>query len=344
MEAPEFVIPIGLGERYLIAVWFELPFCLYLPHGHYEVRMAQLNEGRPALIQLDKKTRPREARFAMLPPGEGEMWRDRRGTFRYSSAIIYMPYSDAASPDLEKMMDFMPTQTYLSYAIEYMNRLLRVYRLVTGDYYIPALAIEDIWHYFGVGIADAGSQPVQMRYMPMGVGEPEVNLLPDKRPDEVGEIKEMLRTEAPIPDEEELLMSARDFLDTGSPRLAVVEVETAFEVVVDRFVARYYRELGCSNEKIAKILKCGFENLIRDHLSAKIKPFAEGMPVYDNWLMETYKPRCDLVHGERLQVTEEEAEKAIRRVEEALEYLTGRPHDTIWPPKRPSLRITFGQD
>lgn len=339
MEAPAFVIPIGLGDRYVIFVWFELPFCLYLPYGHYEVRMADLNEGKPALIQLDKKTRARRARFPMIAPGQGEMWRDRRGRFRYSSAMVYMPYSDAAGPDLDRMMDFMPEQRYLFYALEYVNRLLRVYRLVTGDYYIPLLATEDIGHYLGIGIADTQREPVQGKWMPKGVGEPEVNLLPDKRPEEVSKIKEMLRTEAPISDEEELLMSARDLLDTGSPRLAVVEAQTAFEVVVSRSVARYYRQRGYSNEEIAKKLDCGFANLIADHLNAKIKPFAEGMPEHDNWHTETYKVRCDLVHGERLEVTEKEAEKAIRRVEEALQYLIGRPHDRIWPPERPGLRI-----
>jgi len=344
MEAPEFVIPIGLGERYLIAVWVQLPFCLYLSYGHYEVRMANLNEGRPALIQLDKKTRAREARFAMLPPGKGEMWRDRRGTFRYSTAIVYMPYSDAASADVEKMMDFMPTQTYLSYAIEYVNRLLRVYRLVTGDYYIPTLAMEDIWYYFGIGIADTGRKPVQMRWTPMGAGEPEVNLLPDKPLEKVSEIKEMLRTEVPIPDEEELLMSARDSLDTGSPRLAVVEAQTAFEATVKRLVARYYRDQGYSNERIDKELRRTIHSLIRSPLNAEIKPFAEGMPVYDNWKTGTYKPRCRLVHAERLEITEEQAEKAIRSVEEAIEYLTGRPRDRIWPPERPPLRLMLRED
>lgn len=182
MEAPAFVIPIGLGDRYVIFVWFELPFCLYLPYGHYEVRMADLNKSKLALIQLDKKTRTREARFPMLGPGQGEMWRDRRGRFRYSTVIVYMPYSDAASPDLDKMMDFMPEQRYLFYALEYVKRLLRVYRLATGDYYIPLLAMEDIWHYFAVGIADTEREPVQGKWIPKGVGEPEVNLLPDKPP------------------------------------------------------------------------------------------------------------------------------------------------------------------
>ena len=339
MEQPEFAIPVGWDEQYVVAVWYVLPFCLYLPFDHYEVRIARLNSGRPALIQVGKKTRRREARFAMLPPGQGEMWRDRRGTFRYSSAVVYMPYSDVAEPDLEKMLDFMPSRTYLTYALEYVNRLLRVYRLVTGDYYIPTLAMEDVGHYFGLGIADTKSEPVRAVWTPMGRGEPEVNLLPDKSPDQVCAIRDVLRTEARIPEEEELLMGARDLLDTGSPRLAVVEAQTAFEVVVTRLVAEHYRDEGLSKEQIEKKLECGFKNLLTHHLSPKVIRFCKGMPVHDEYWSRTYVPRCEVVHGDQLDISEEDAEQAIRSVEFALEYLSARPHDRIWPPEQPPLRL-----
>lgn len=339
MEQPEFSIPVGWEERYVVIVWYLLPFCVYLPYDHYEVRMASLNSGRPALIQLDKKARRHEAHFPILSPGRGEMWRDRRGTFRYSSAVVYMPYSDAAQPDLDRMLQFMPSRTYLMYALAYVNRLLRVYRLVTGDYYVPTLAMEDVEHYFGLGIADTQSQPVRAVWTPMGRGEPEVNLLPDKPPEQVCEIRNMLRTEAQIPQEEELLMSARDLLDTSSPRLAVVEAQTAFEVAVTRLVAEQYRDKGLSKEQIEEKLECGFKNLLADHISPKVARFREGMPVYDEYWSRTYVPRCELVHGDRLDISEEEAEQAIRSVEFALEYLTGRPHDRIWPPEQPPLRL-----
>lgn len=340
MQAPDFDIPAVWPERYVVGVWYLLPFCLYLPNDHYEVRMPALNEGRPALIQLDKRSRTPEARFALLPPGRGEMWRDRWGRYRYSTAVVYMPYSDAADGDLKKMLEFFPEGAYLSYALDYVNRLLRVYRFVTADYYIPTLAMEDVDLYFGVAIADTGATRLRAVWTPKGRGEPGVNLLPDKTAEQVGEIKEMLRTGGPVPAAEELLMSARDLLDTASARLAVLEAQTAFELVVNRLVAQHYRDDGYSERQIEdKLLRCGFKNLLRDHLSAKVKPFDAGMPVHDNYWAETYVPRNGLVHGTRTHITEAEAERAVRRVEEALEYLTGRPHDKIWPPERPGLDL-----
>ena len=339
MEKPAFVVPVGWEERYAVAVWYVLPFCLYVPYDHYEVRLRGLNRGRSALVELDQRTRQPEVPFAMLPADTGEMWRDRRGLFRFSTAVVWMPYIDAPGRDLEKLLEFMPTQRYLEYAMEYLNRFLRVYRAVTADYYIPTLALEDVWNYFGIGVADTGRKPAQIVWTPMGAGQPDVNLLPDKPPGEMTEIRRMLRSDERILEEEELLMSARDLLETGSHRLAVVEAQTAFETAVRRLVADYYRGHGHSTGEIDRKLECGFKSLLRDHLSAKVRPFTEGVPEHDNYWTRAYKPRSALVHGERFEITQSDVEQAIRSIEEALEYLTGRPHDRTWPPERPPLRL-----
>jgi len=341
MQQPAFAIPVGWrDERYLVAVWYVLPFSLYLPYGHYEVTVSQVNDGRPALIQLDKRTRRPEIAFGMVPPGKGEKWRDAGGKFRYSTAIVWMPYTDEITFDLRHWVDFAHREQYALYALQYLNRLVRVYRFVTADYYIPRLSMEDVDSYFGVGLADTASTRPKMEWLPMGRGEPNVNLLPDKPPSQLREIRKMLLSEAPIPDEEELLMSARALLDSGSPRLAVLDAQTAFEVIVKRLVATHYRGLGSTNEEIQDILECGFSNLLDHHLSPKLERFDKGMPVRDDYWAKAYIPRCDLVHGEKTDITHEEAEQAIRSVEEALEYLTGRPRAKTRPPHHPGIRLT----
>ena len=340
MKQPAFAIPLGWRhERYLIAVWYSLPFCLYLPYDHYELAITHLNEGRPALIELDKRGRDLEIAFRMLPPGRGEMWRDARGKFRYSAAVVWMPYTNETSLDPGHLMRSIPKDLFRSFALQYLNRLIRVYRFVTADYYIPALSLEDVGDYFGIGLADTASRRPKIEWRPMGRMEPDVNLLPDKPPSQLCKIRDMLRSEAPIPDEEELLMSARALLDSGSPRLAVLDAQTAFEVVVDRLVATHYRGLRYTNEKIQAILDCGFKNLVKHHLSPHIRRFEQGMPVHDDYWAKSYKPRCKLAHGERTEITDDEAEQAIRCVEEALEYLIGRAHDRIWPPQHPGIRL-----
>ena len=336
MHQPEFAIPLGWrGERYLIAVYYALPFCLYLPYDHYEVVMSQLNQGRPALIQLDKRTRTPEIAFGMLPPGKGEKWRDAGGKFRYSTAIVWMPYTDEITFDLRHWVDFAHREQYALYALQYLNRLVRVYRFVTADYYIPRLSMEDVDSYFGVALADTASTRPKLEWLPMGRGEPDVSLLPDKPPAQLRDIRDMLRSEAPIPDEEELLMSAKSLLESGSPRLAVLDAQTAFEIVVKRLVAAYYRDHRYPMQRIQNILECGFKNLVNDHLSPKIKPFEKGMPIYDRYWARAYDPRCDVVHGETIEITHEQADQAIRSVEEALEYLIGRASDKTRPPQHP---------
>lgn len=336
MDQPAFAIPLGWrDERYLIAVWYVLPFCLYLPYDHYEVSISQLNEGRPALIELDKRARDPEIPVKMLPTGRGENWRDPAGKFRHSAAIVWMPYTDKMRFDPRHWVDFAPRYSCASYALQYLNRLVRVYRYVTADYYIPRLSMEDVDSYFGVALADTASPRPKIEWLPMWRGEPNVNLLPDKSPSELREIRKMLLSEAPIPDEEELLMSARSLLESGSPRLAVLDAQTAFEVVVSRLVAHYYRECGTSEEKIGRILECGFENLLHDHLGPKIKRFQKGMPTHDEYWTKSYILRCQVVHGDKTEITEDEAEQAIRCIEEALEYLIGRPQDKTRPQRQP---------
>ena len=340
MEQPAFDIPLGWrDERYLIAVWYVLPFCLYLPYDHYEVTISQLNEGRPARIELDKRARDPEIAFKMLPSGKGEKWRAPAGKFRYSTAIIWMPYANEITFDLRRWVDFAHREQYALHALQYLNRLVRVYRFVTAEYYIPKLSIEDVDSYFGVALADTAPTRPKMQWLPMGRGGPNVSLLPDKPLLQLGEIREMLLSEDPIPDEEELLMSARSLLDSGSPRLAVLEAQTAFEVVVDRLVATYYHNLSYADAKIQAILGCGFKNLLDHHLSPKIKPFDEGMPVRHRYWTKAYIPRCDLAHGDETEITSEDAEQAIRSVEEALEYLIGRPSDKTRPAQHPGLAL-----
>jgi hypothetical protein len=124
MEQPAFSVPLGWREeRYLVAVWYVLPFYLYLPYDHYEVTMSQLNAGRPALVELDKRARDPEIAVRMMSTGKGENWRDPTGKFRYSTAIVWMPYTDEMGFDPEHCIDFAPRQLYALYALQYVNRL-----------------------------------------------------------------------------------------------------------------------------------------------------------------------------------------------------------------------------
>jgi HEPN domain-containing protein len=340
MEQPAFVIPQNWrDERYLIAVWYSLPFCLYLPYDHYPVTISRLNDGRPALIELDKRRRDPEIAFKTLPSGKGENWQDPAGKFRYSTANVWMPYTDAISFGSRNWFDLETRESYASYALQYLNRLVRVYRFVTADYYVPTLSMEDVDSYFGVALADTASPRPKIHWRPMGRMAPDVNLLPDTSTAQLREIRGMLRSEAAIPDEEELLMSARALLESGSPRLAVLDAQTAFEVVVKRLVAADFRARGYSPKQIQHRVGRRFNALLKKHLSPEVKRFEKGMPEYDHYWARTYQPRCDLVHGEKTEITHEDAEQAIRAVEEALEYLTGRPHDKLWPPPRPPLLL-----
>jgi len=117
------------------AVRFELPFCLYVDDGLYELVI----DGRPGAIQIRRK--PRCSRVDNLPfdrtgfiinidPLNCEMTGDRFGRVAYSDIIVYIPTGGSPSEELSIKLFVLPPRLHkLNGSVE------RGHRTCTEEFY-----------------------------------------------------------------------------------------------------------------------------------------------------------------------------------------------------------------
>lgn len=310
-------LPVIEGD-YSPIIQIDLPFCLYLQNGTYKIITGQPAES--FYIDVEKVWRSDME-------NEGELLWDKRGIYRHTRATIHLSPS---SWDLNKIQQWLSKveeqnviPEIISQAITCVNQLVNVYRYVTKDHYLYSISDYDIGE-FRIGYyLDENKETFMERtltftpYFP-----PWFSPIPikDKSKDIHNSLRKFLKSSEEIPFSEELLMNAKDWLERGNYRLAVMEAQTAFEVFVKEIVSLHYSNLSRSEQYINNVVfDCGFKHLLKDHLS-NITLFNEGVNEYENWFNDAYLPRNKSIH-QGYKLKEIEAHKAIKSIIEAMHYL-----------------------
>jgi len=218
-------------------------------------------------------------------------------------------------------------------AVEYVNRLLSFFRNEMGQYWINLLHIHEHGLSWFLRESDAkwvdeigttratiggimvppGFEQADLFYRHVREMESEI----DERKWE--RIRDFIQRGGSSDLAKSLIVNAEQYLAYSDPRMAIVEVQTAFEVFVHRLVKEYYQKKGKTQPNLEE---CGFKNILRDHLSKRVRRFERGVTQYDEWEAKVYRPRCDIVHIGR-RVSSEEASEAISSVKAAIVYLYG---------------------
>ena len=142
------------------------------------------------------------------------------------------------------------------------------------------------------------------------------------------------------------MMNAHFHLQNWNWNIAIIEVETAFEVFINSKIRDYYLKNNFSESKVENIMMCGLKNLIEHHLPKVTgKLFSKGQADYDNWSLNTNEMRNQVVHN-GYESTEQEAKKAILGVENALTYLFNREKKKFWTNTKPPTLVNefFGSN
>jgi len=330
----------------LAYVKFKLPFCLYLKDGGYELVVPEFGVSDKTMIYLSKFRREQSkidyvTGYGAERVGRGELWNDRSGIFRRTEVIVILPMSYVSfdiGTDLTTPTDRI--QPVFEAAVTAINRLIAVYRYVTQDTYIPLIKTEEVINTFQIGNCTVNADGALI-----GTGRDMINdfRLTNTRTDYDDaahlDIQAMLVSGAIIPLHEEYIMNARAFLEEGNWRMAAIEAQTGFEVLVAYKIRDYYSSAGRSSSQINGILQSGFRNLISAHLPrATGKSFATGEPNYDQWYHDSYLLRNRVVH-EGYSPKPQEAVDAVLGVECVLEYLIGRPKGKSWHKGKPPTVI-----
>jgi len=329
------------GSHY-IAIGFSAPFCLHLPDGNYKVKVT--SQERELIVQVILEKRQRNLSRGGLLPGiqEIEQFADRRGIYCFTSLIVYIPIR-GITPTIHSNFDEMSKFVHENHpwanklAVKAFNRLLEIYRLCTGECHIHPLSGRDVWMDYSVAFfynefpPDAGRSKFTAHVTPVYSLHNIMPSAPNVPDSVVKDIHKKLSGNFETELSDELLLNVYDFIDQGNYRVAIIESETAFEIAVQKFLHHYYHGRQREIDRLDRINS--FTQLLHNDLfkiAMAPKKFSVGESTYENWNRYAWKVRGSLVHGKTLKISQEDALKAVRTIEESLEFLFDRPQTQPW--------------
>ena len=235
---------------------------------------------------------------------------DTQGLVAYTAVEIVFPMY--VEPDLDDEL-----RGWIQAVI---NRLLEVYRFATEEFHVKGLSLRELWEYEvqTMDHTDEGIDPseiVARRVAPLGGGVRLARTAP--MPDSA---KGYLSEERDLPLPQTLYLNARREMLQENYRIAVLEAETAFEVLVSQSIARYYRNKGLPDAEVENKLKPGLKNLIKDHLAKCCGSKFEGTPQHAAWESDLYEVRNAVVHrGAAADATK--AQEALDAAQDAMRWV-----------------------
>ena len=270
-----------------------IPYALIWDEGTIDISVAQ------KLYTVDFKRLYREG------SNNVEVRYDRLGTVSHTAVQILFPTLVENEDDL------------VNQAHRVLNRLLDVYRVTTGEFYVDTLPKAELRTLEVHTVTDQGAMsPVATHIERFGHALSIARSAPIPP-----EALAFFADGAELPMHRVLFLNARREQILENYRLSVVEAETAFEVMVDEVVSRYYRTRGHTNVEITNQLKAGLQNLLKGHIPRCCgQPFVD-TEVHNAWNTDLYMLRNSVVH-DGASVKAEQAAKALDAGNKALEWLS----------------------
>ena len=251
-----------------VHVSFDLPFSINLEGGPYEVSRGSW----AALVHLEQVKQENPDPRLGVDQSSLDLIRDRYGRLRYSRVVIELPgeavikaelYRQAAAGNLEPPegivhLNLTAEEIISNYrdaafeeALAAVNRLIEIYRYVADQFHVTRIPTQEIFNtdiqWLQNGESFGGVWKVEM-----GHG---ISLQPTPLPsDVVQSIHDWLGDTRPVPLFGELFQDAKDRLDRGDDRQAVIDARTALEVFLDQVLLAYFTLPGRSLEDVGRII------------------------------------------------------------------------------------------
>lgn len=338
------------AKNLIVKVSFSLPFCLYIEDDNYEVQMpsytATLSTKREKQEHIDPRVWIEEATT--------ELVRDRYGRLRYTSVEITMPGQavieqetkrriregkiQAEGPTIEISVDatgliseYSDAASEESFAI--IDYFIKVYRDVTHAFYVRTFPRDEIfratinWFY---GSECLGG--VEQGRFGKGITSEPKRLLPETDQ----KFRQRLKAFSLPSLYAELAMNARDYLDLGNYRMAVIETRTCVEVIIDQLLLEDFVHKGKTVEDAKELLgvskrtACASLEDVLDEakINAKLKKglkqmigksLAEDNNLWGKWLKAKHN-REKAVHKAE-DVSETDAKDAIDTLSQIFDFI-----------------------
>ena len=235
---------------------------------------------------------------------------DKKGFFRYTEVTVLMAY------ERTNVMDSKFWSEIMDKSLNAINRLIEVYRYITGDYYAERLTNE---------YSEVVRKHGEMEILKFELHPKLIPFIGDKKEGVHRRLKDFLAEDKPVPIFENILLNAEDLLLKEDYRLAVLEAVIALEVYLHDFLENKFKNNKKYDEPLINHL------LKRPDINLRLKELLElatgkklhewNKSLWDEWDSGkdgVKKLRNDITHRKKITVTPEEAKNAINTIEEII--------------------------
>ena len=250
-----------------VKVTFDLPFCIYLEDGMYEVSRGNWL----ASVQLERIEQEHIDPRLGIDTASTDLVRDRHGLLRYSRVVIEMPGTmvieeatrirvNAGEIEVDDGVVTLNLEQddLLEYhdvarqeALNVINRLIEVFRQITDSFHLKRIPMAEIFQSDTMWYHD-DELIVGTHHSSFGNG---MTLgITGVTPQTLDTLRGRLKSGEEVALPFELFMDAKDRLHRGEYRLAVVDARTALEVWVDKILLVYFQIQETSLESACQIL------------------------------------------------------------------------------------------
>lgn len=239
---------------------------------------------------------------------------------RVTYTRIQVRFNASASPSILEWSD----DDLIDGTLGVVNRLIEVYRDVAHQPVLRHVVRQHIVHFLvmdGLEGGDIRTRAVSRASGPLRVGIGDEEQQVDKA------LRARLQSTDPIEFTRELYLDAQSRLATQDYRLAVIEAEILFEAWLSRYLAEHLRREGTSEKdlRVQFTHKNGRPRSVTNLVTTVFKDITgfdfSSTPECQRWKDDARNIRNELVHGERRDVTEVEARRALVAVTKANEVL-----------------------
>ncbi|MFC2045202.1 hypothetical protein ACFLUH_00790 [Chloroflexota bacterium] len=251
-------------------VSFDLPFCLYLRDGDYEVQVANYK----ATVSTKQKKHKHIDERLFIKETTSEIRHDRYGRIRYTSLEINIPLCAVAERDTKKRIADKELEAqddglvhieidiedlcekYIQPAIEevldVINFFLAIYREITSNFWVRTLSRDDISK---ATIEWYEDNELLCGGLTLSYGKKGISLEPYVNQTFETQLRERLKLNFKPSIVKELALNARDYLELDNYRMSLIESRTCIEVIIDRLLLGYFQHRKLGVDEIKKVLK-----------------------------------------------------------------------------------------
>ena len=262
----------GEARNIKVRVSFDLPFCLFVKDGGYEIQMPSYRAMVNTKVTKHTNIDPR---LFIEKVDNLELREDRHGRIRYTSLEITISGQSVIekeirrqvkeghlTPDtsglvnvrLESSDELIESYTKAAFgeSIDVTNYFIAVYREMTNSYYIQTVSLDDIYQ---ATINWFENEELLGGCLHVNYGKGGMTLEPSLSPEATQRFKDRLMVNTRTSLIKELWMNAKDYLHLGNYRMAVIESRTCVEVLVDQILLEYFTREDKTIEELKEILE-----------------------------------------------------------------------------------------